>query len=91
MKSAQDFSQLLHSTTPDCSSLCRRVAHVKPKAVGGVEHALVICEEGLEGGKAVEDSDSVVLRLGSAEEVGCRHMCVCLCACLPIVMLPMFR
>ena len=64
----------LHASVPLQSEIspaviCRRVAHVKPGAVGGVEHAIIICEEGLDVGKAVEDSDSVVLRLSSADEV----------------------
>ena len=41
---------------------------MKPSAVGGVEHAIIVCQEALETAKAVEDSDSLVLRLSSAEE-----------------------
>ena len=67
LKLVQPPPRRRHEAPP--AGICRRVAHVKPGAVGGVEHAVIICEEGLDVGKAVEDSDSVVLRLSSADEV----------------------
>ena len=43
-----------------------------PESVVGVPHVVAVCPETLEVAKAPEDSNSVLLRCSSEEEVQCR-------------------
>ena len=44
---------------------------LSPVLCGGVKHVLAVCAAGVKPGQALEDSRSLVLRVGSAQEVMC--------------------